>query len=443
MLSNPVILVPGITATYLRDQYPLPPETLWSVTTKNFSRVQPHPDNINFEAQEPAIVRPGQIYEIAYEELVEELRHDLSPDPDKPVPVFPFGYDWRHALDETEKELDAFIDEVIERTKLLRHYHREKDGDAPKVNLVGHSMGGLVIAGYIERFGGRKLGKVVSLASPFRGSFEAIVKMATGTGNWGGSVPKSRERKAARLTPALYHLLPNFDTGIKLDQKSSLPTDIFKRALWQRSIINTVVEYVKKYGVKQRSSRVARADGIAMFETLLADAKAHRSRLERLDLEAKNIDPSCWLCVIGVGAETRVRMRVKNTQSGPQFLLTSKDRMDEWDPSPKEDSEEETARQLTGDGTVHFAGARPNFLLPENLVCVSPDDFGTWEGIDRATTSLAGFHGILPNMNMLHRMIVRFFRDEPDRRQNTWGRPAPGVPINDWKPPLKLRARVS
>lgn len=30
----PVIILPGITATYLRDQYVLPPDVIWSVLTK-------------------------------------------------------------------------------------------------------------------------------------------------------------------------------------------------------------------------------------------------------------------------------------------------------------------------------------------------------------------------------------------------------------------------
>jgi hypothetical protein len=55
---------------------------------------------------------------------------------------------------------------------------------------------------------------------------------------------------------------------------------------------------------------------------------------------------------------------------------------------------------------------------------------------DRATTKLAGFHGILPNMDMLHRLITRYFKGERDQRKNTWGRRPVGVSETDWKPPL-------
>jgi hypothetical protein len=80
---------------------------------------------------------------------------------------------------------------------------------------------------------------------------------------------------------------------------------------------------------------------------------------------------------------------------------------------------------MTGDGTVPFAGALPPFLQEENLVCLSPDDYGYWELEDRVLTKVAGFHGILPNMNMLHRMLVRFLTNRPDRHGNTWGRRYP------------------
>ena len=182
----PVIVIPGITATYLQDDYPLPPETVWSVLGKDYGRISLHPDNIRYEAREPALFRPGQIYEIAYKELVQELRHNLRGKEDQPVPVFPFGYDWRQPLETIEEQLSAFVDEVIERTKLLKHYYTRGYADDPKVNFVGHSMGGLVIAGYLERYGKEgRAAKVTTLAAPFRGSFEAVVKITTGTAELG------------------------------------------------------------------------------------------------------------------------------------------------------------------------------------------------------------------------------------------------------------------
>ena len=85
-----------------------------------------------------------------------------------------------------------------------------------------------------------------------------------------------------------------------------------------------------------------------------------------------------------------------------------------------------------------FEGAVPKFLAPENLVCVTPADYGYWEIGDKIVNSVGGFHGILPNMNMLHRLLVRFFTGASDSRENTWGRRAPSVAKEAWKPPLPL-----
>ncbi len=428
--SDPVIVIPGVTATYLRDLYPLPPEDIWAVIRKDYERAQLHPDDIRYEARQPAKIQADQVYEIAYRELIEELRYNLTQKEEEPVPVYPFGYDWRHPLDLIEERLAAFVDEVIDRTKLLRHYHKAGYADAPKVNLVGHSMGGLVIAGYLERFGAAKIGRVATLASPFRGSFEAMVKMATGTANMGGSTPSSREREASRLTPSLYHLLPDFYTGISVGNAANLPNKTFDPALWQPSIIETVVTYVERYGVDPGRNKTARkAQGEALFKALLDQARKHRARIEKLDLKAMGFDADRWLCVVGVGAMTRVQMTVEADRGKPFFRLTSSDMLDRW--------EEKTERELTGDGTVHFKGAVPAFLPRESLVCVAPDDYGYWELGDAALSKAAGFHGILPNMDMLHRLLVRHFTGWGDPKGNTWGRAAPGVLEDDWAPAVR------
>jgi len=425
-IVNPVIVIPGITATYLRDEYPLPPETIWAVLgrDKDYGRAALHPDDTRWEAKEPARVVPGQLYEIAYEELIEELRFNLREREDRPVPVFPFGYDWRQPLDSIELWLGDFIDEVIERTKLLRHYDRGGYAENPRVNLVGHSMGGLVIAGYLQRVGkDARVEKVATLATPYQGSFEPVIKVTTGTANLGTSPPSSREREAARVTPALYHLIPSFKPGVEIHK--DLPQSLFSPAVWQPSILKTIAQYIRSHGLNPQNDREQAA---ALFGALLAASEKHRKRIDGFKLADANMVPADWLCVVGVDSETRVRLEIVIRNGKPAFSFRSADRQNEW-----EDGDAQL-RRSTGDGTVPFEGAVPKFLGLENLVCVSPDDFGYWEVQDRALVKVAGFHGILPNMNMLHRLIVRHFTGRLDRHRNTWGRPAPGV--EDWQPPI-------
>ena len=428
-LAYPVVLVPGITASSLRDEYGLPPETVWAALTKEYERVALHPDNLRYETIEPARIAPDTVLEIAYKELIEELRYNLREQQDQSVPVFPFAYDWRQPLETTEAQLAEFVDEVIDRTRLLRHYRQAGFDANPRVNLVGHSMGGLVIAGYLARIGDKaRVSKVATLATPFRGSFEAVIQITTGTANLGSHAPSSRERETSRLTPALYHLIPSC-TGLTVNPPLP-PKDLFEPTLWQPSIVKTLQEYVRLYAADPTG---AGQQAAKLFSSLLSDAGKHRARIENFKPADAGLGPDDWLCVAGVNSKTRVRLNVVPAADGtPEFNLQSADRDDQWNETDAIKS------PLTGDGTVPFPGAVANFIPIESIVCVTPDDYGSWELQDRLTTKVGGFHGILPNMDMLHRLLVRFFTGRPDGRKNTWGRSAPGVAKADWKPPLAL-----
>ena len=430
----PVIFVPGITGTYLRDEYQLPPDRVWGVIEHNFARVALHPDDPRFEAVEPARVRADSIFEVPYKEIMQELRYNLCPSEDQPVPVFPFAYDWRLPLEIIEKQFAAFVEEVIARTKLISHYVEAGYVENPKVNLIGHSMGGLIITGYLDKKGKTApVSKVVTLATPYKGSFEAVIKIATGTANLGSDAPNSREREAARLTSSLYHLLPAIQDALEVDDPE-LPTSLFDPALWQLSVVASVLAYVQQQMAFLTNQEQKAQE---LFARFLEAAQAYRSRIDRFRLTKTVLKPEDWLCVVGVNSETRVRMRIAKTERGPLFDLSSKYRLNLWRKNPQNPSE----WRLTGDGTVPYESAVPNFLKPENLVCVTPEDYGYWEVQDKVVAGVAGFHAILCNMDMLHRMIVRHFTGRPDVGGNTWGYPPPGVGTEQWKPPLSLRVK--
>ena len=213
-LPCPTIFLPGILGTELRDDYPLPAKTVYSMWTNvplvdasgDFERIALHPDDLRYERVEPASVRPDAVLSMMYKEFILELRHSLSKDPARPVPVYAFPYDWRQPLETTEDRLAAYIDEVIARTRLTRHYARDAGWKKrPLVNLVGHSMGGLVIAGLLARRPelSAKIGRVATIGTPYRGSIEAVTKLCMGVSTLGADSSSAREREAARMTPAL------------------------------------------------------------------------------------------------------------------------------------------------------------------------------------------------------------------------------------------------
>jgi pimeloyl-ACP methyl ester carboxylesterase len=431
----PVIVLPGVTGTNLRDEYQTPPDVVWSMLQHQYARVALHPDNTRYEALEPARVQADSVFDIAYKELIQELRYNLRPKEDKPVPVYPFGYDWRQPLDLIEARFAEFVDEVIERTKLIRHYAEAGYADDPKVNLVGHSMGGLIITGYLDTKGkSAPVSKVATLATPYRGSFEAVIKVATGTANLGTDEPTSREREAARLTPSLYHLLPEIEGGLDIEDPK-LPKSLFDAGLWQRGVIDSLAEFVRLQAVMKTDRQVQAQD---LFNNLLLEAQTHRRRIENFQLSKAGLRPEDWLCVAGVDSVTRVRLKIKKGPRGPQFDLGSGYRLNQWRKNPNDPAD----WYLTGDGTVPLASAVPSFLKPENIVCVTPADYGYWEVQNRVTAAVAGFHAIIANMDMLHRMIVRHFTGRADYGGNTWGMAAPGVSDEQWKPPLALRVNT-
>jgi len=394
-LQPPVIVVPGITATSLEDTYPLSPDEIWSpVLNKNYDRIAMHPDDPRYEALEPARVLPRSLFGIVYDDLVQALRHELAPRMDQPTPVYAFPYDWRQDCRRSVDRLGEFVVEVLNRTRLLPHYA----GAPPKrVDLVGHSMGGLIISGYLGQKPARtRVRRVVTMGTPFRGSVDAVSKLSTGMGTLTGDAPRDRERESARTIPAIYQLLPSY---------AGLP-NLFSKSAWQPSVLRTLKEYCRV--------RQATVDGETLFGRLLKMASDFRTLTDRTD--PASVLPEGkdgWLPIVGLDAPTQVRF----SNAGTWFDF----------PGPENGGEQS---EQTGDGTVPFLGACPAFLERERLVCVTPGDFSFWELKDRAMAKLAGFHGALPTVNLVQRLAVKFLA--PSYSGDVEGRPAPGVKKPIW-----------
>ncbi|HVV72543.1 MAG TPA: hypothetical protein VHI52_13770 [Verrucomicrobiae bacterium] len=425
-LPNPVVFVPGIMGSALRDEYPVSPETVWSplkLLIKSYDRITLHPSDIRFELEEPARVKADQVFDLIYGEFIAELRHNLTAKADEPVPVYPFAYDWRQPLEDTEGLLADFIDEVISRTRLLRHYHDAGFGTTrfpAQVNLAAHSMGGLLVAGYIQKAGQKKVNRVATLASPFRGSLEAVAKTTVGVAALGASSGSSREREAARVTPALYYLLPSFDGAV--EPTEGLSRDLFLPETWQPSILGTLSEFIRMYGL---DSQNADAQAHKLLKSMLDAAWRYRLRTERLQLR----DSKTWLAIVGVNAPTRVSMAIGKDPSGkPRFDLSDGQVRNDWG------NANPAGRICTGDNTVPYLGAQAKFIPIEQLVCVSPSDFSIWEFKDRVLEA-SGFHSTIPNLNLAQRLVVSHFRGQPFGE--VWGRPAPDLgPDQTWDPPI-------
>jgi pimeloyl-ACP methyl ester carboxylesterase len=70
-----------------------------------------------------------------------------------------FYYDWRRPPQETAEKLKTYIDNLTQPNE--------------KINLIGHSLGGLVGRAYIEKYHNDKVAKFIAIASPFQGALTA------------------------------------------------------------------------------------------------------------------------------------------------------------------------------------------------------------------------------------------------------------------------------
>ncbi len=419
-VQNPVIVVPGITATDLVDDYPLRADEVWTmVFNREYERVALHPDDLRYEAVEPAHVVAGQLFPI-YNDLIRALRHELSAHADKPTPVYAFPYDWRMDIRLTARRLGRFVDEVIARTRLLKHYGSAED---LQVDLVGHSMGGLVITEYLaDRRRKSRVGKVVTIGTPFQGSVEAIVKVTTGMSLITGPEPKEREREAARVTPALYQLFPSF--GEAVTDIDGNDVDIFDPQNIQQSIVDSLTEFVRLYSVStRRADRAAKASEI--LGNMLAAGRSHRKSVQRFKPSHAGIRRRDWLAIIGIGESTRSQMTVDNSGNRTRFVIDETqfvNRMTGADGKPAK----------TGDGTVPLAGAIPPFLPATHPVCIKDSDLEFLELRDRIMVGVGGLHGLLPRINLVQRLVTRHLN--PRYHGQVWGRRLPGA--QSWNPPI-------
>ncbi|HEX2139557.1 MAG TPA: alpha/beta fold hydrolase [Woeseiaceae bacterium] len=420
-LQNPVIVLPGITATTLVDQYPLNADEIWSlVFNREYERAALHPDDLRFDAIEPAQVVAGRIFPV-YDDLIKSLRHELSPQADQPTPVFAFPYDWRMDVRLTAARLRPFVEEVIARTRLLKHYANAGD---LKVDLVGHSMGGLVICEYLSQFGrGAHVGKVVTIGTPFLGSVEAVVKIATGMSLLTGSEPRERERETARVTPSLYQLFPSY-AGAVVD-RAGRDVDMFDPANIQSSVVESLAAFVRLYAVGTRA-RDRRARAERLLSDLLEWGRKHRQTVAGFRTSEAGVAQGDWLVIAGAGQRTRLQLGIDGSRRAPRYIINDQQFVNELGAL-------EPNSLRTGDGTVPLPGAIPPFLPASRLVCVTEDDLNFFELRDRLLVEVGGMHGLLPRINLVQRLIVRHLL--PRYRGDVWGRRVPGS--DSWNPPIE------
>ena len=236
-----------------------------------------------------------------------------------------------------------------------------------------------------------------------------------------GPEPREREREAARVTPALYQLFPSYP-GAAVDPDGR-DVDMFAPENIQKSVVDSLTEFVRIYSVATRSPE-RRARALEILRELLGNARRHRQTVTGFRPSAAGLRQDDWLAIIGVGEKTRIQMTIDASGGDTRFVIGEAQFVNEL-------GRRHDTRQ-TGDGTVPLGGAAPPFLAASRPVCVTDDDLDILELRDRLLVGIGGFHGLLPRVNLVQRLVTRHL--DPGSRGRVWGRRMPGA--RSWNPPI-------
>mgnify|MGYP000035337546 CR=1 FL=1 len=159
---------------------------------------------------------------------------------------FEFYYDWRKPLNNLASQLNNYLENTVLANKPL----------GTKVNLIGHSLGGLVARTYGQNFGLEKVSQIITSGSPHQGAIPAYLAWAgakigdPGSWEWIAmqlylqihkGIFNSPVKAVQNLSPSLKDILPvfnftspaiitgnsfleNLNTGISQELKNKLTT---------------------------------------------------------------------------------------------------------------------------------------------------------------------------------------------------------------------------
>lgn len=266
----PVILMPGALGSRLADARSgkeVWPGPIWKLMFADYSDLALDIDPATLEPLPGSLVVSGLTDRAAgrdfYAEIIRVLEQaggyqrgvpGVSPAPNASQ-YYVFAYDWRRDNVHTVRLLDEFIEQ-------LRRDYGEPD---LKVDIVAHSMGGL-IARYYGRYGtddvlddndfpvsnrgARRLRRVVMLGTPNLGSVEAFRTLKEGS-----RVGLNRISPEVVATfPSTYQVLPHpVNTWLVKPDGTPLERDIFATDFWQRFQISVFDPVVR--------ARITRAAG--------------------------------------------------------------------------------------------------------------------------------------------------------------------------------------
>lgn len=247
----PVILIHGAFGSRLNsiktgEEYW--PGNLWKITFSDYARLALPIDAKSLTPVKSKLVATGITDQVVGKEYYGAIMRTLEQAGgyvrgiagEKPAAntrqYYIFVYDWRDDIVQTARKLDALIEQI-------RH-----DYDSPelKVDIIAHSMGGLITRYYlryghkdvlndntfpVNGYGFKRVNKVILLGTPNLGSVSALLEILRGL-----KIGFNRIPSEVMLTwPSTYQLLPHpIRTSMITLKGDILERDLFDTEIWQR-----------------------------------------------------------------------------------------------------------------------------------------------------------------------------------------------------------------
>jgi len=277
---NPVILIPGILGSTLKDQDS--DEIVWGGFTRRYANPStaagarlfalPTQMGTPLSRLRDRVVATGALSQLhvsilgvpvemhAYREILLSLgivggyadetlgRNGEINYGTNHFTCFQFPYDWRRDLTENAALLHQFI---LEKRKFVQAELAKRYG-AKNVDvhfdLIAHSMGGLVARYYLEYgadplpddgslppmtwAGARYVNRAIFISPPNAGAMKAIVQLVGGV-RFAFFLPKYQPAVLGTL-PAVYEMLPHPGHRAVVDAKTGAPVDLFDPKMWEK-----------------------------------------------------------------------------------------------------------------------------------------------------------------------------------------------------------------
>ena len=210
--KNPVIIIPGILGSYLNDQtgeevWPKIPSMVLDPWDLHLNKLELPEDGT------PAgnsIMIPSDIFRNIlnkdfFQGLITELKNNGYKDEGADANLFVFPYDWRWNLNLTAgddpydnlKSLNEKIEEVKQTT------------GSDKVDIIAHSMGGLVAKLYIKKYGQNSVDRFIDIGTPHLGAPKAFKILMYGDAMGLPVLDQARVKDISQNFSSIYQLLPS------------------------------------------------------------------------------------------------------------------------------------------------------------------------------------------------------------------------------------------